>query len=234
MIMGPANCSKTFIFNPLCKIYETFTNPATGTFGWKEAWLERSNTSTRSDIDAMEVGGKTNDRWIDEDIRLLALAEANLPSNVRFINQALVRAFPGRKLDSIKYKRRKQEYKELVISYQSGADSDTNTPDMCEDDEIGILISISEPKDDLDSVRFMAITKRYASVDNNKVSPLDRALAIVVSETPSQGLHNFTEILNLLGRKDTRPRSRVRFTAPAIPLNASKRIRKKLLFPVHQ
>ena len=183
----------------------------------------------KSDIDAMEVGGTTNDRWIDEDIRLLALAEANLPSHVRFINQALARAFPGRTLESIKYKRRKQEYKELVISYQFRVDHDTNTAN-----EIGIPRSIRESNVDLDSVRFMAITKRYALVDKNKVSSLDRALAIVVSETPSQVPHNFIEILKSLGRKDTRPRSRARFTAPAIPSNASKRTRKKLLFPIHQ
>ena len=39
MITGPANCGKTFIFNPLREIYETFTNPATGTFAWVGAEL---------------------------------------------------------------------------------------------------------------------------------------------------------------------------------------------------
>ena len=39
MITGPANCGKTFIFNPLREIYKTFTNPATGTFAWVGAEL---------------------------------------------------------------------------------------------------------------------------------------------------------------------------------------------------
>ena len=39
MITGPANCGKTFLLNPLCKIYEAFTNPATGTFAWVGAEL---------------------------------------------------------------------------------------------------------------------------------------------------------------------------------------------------
>ena len=34
MIVGPANCAKTFLLNPLTKIYTTFCNPATGSFAW--------------------------------------------------------------------------------------------------------------------------------------------------------------------------------------------------------
>lgn len=34
MIIGPANCGKTFILNPLTSIYKTFCNPATGSFAW--------------------------------------------------------------------------------------------------------------------------------------------------------------------------------------------------------
>lgn len=34
MIVGPANCGKTFILNPLTSIYKTFCNPATGSFAW--------------------------------------------------------------------------------------------------------------------------------------------------------------------------------------------------------
>ncbi len=33
-IHGPANSGKTFILSPLKVIYETFCNPATGTFAW--------------------------------------------------------------------------------------------------------------------------------------------------------------------------------------------------------
>ena len=34
MIVGPANCGKTFILNPLNMIFTTFCNPATATFAW--------------------------------------------------------------------------------------------------------------------------------------------------------------------------------------------------------
>lgn len=34
MIIGPANCGKTFIFQPLRHIYKAFVNPATGSFAW--------------------------------------------------------------------------------------------------------------------------------------------------------------------------------------------------------
>lgn len=34
MVIGPANCGKTFILNPLTCIYNTFCNPATGSFAW--------------------------------------------------------------------------------------------------------------------------------------------------------------------------------------------------------
>ena len=34
MLTGPANCGKTFLLNPLNKIYHTFTNPASTSFAW--------------------------------------------------------------------------------------------------------------------------------------------------------------------------------------------------------
>ena len=34
MIIGPANCGKTFILKPLCDIFNAFVNPASGTFSW--------------------------------------------------------------------------------------------------------------------------------------------------------------------------------------------------------
>ena len=34
MLVGPANCGKTFLLKPLNVIYDTFTNPASGTFAW--------------------------------------------------------------------------------------------------------------------------------------------------------------------------------------------------------
>ncbi len=34
MIIGPANCGKTFILRPLCDMFNAFVNPASGTFAW--------------------------------------------------------------------------------------------------------------------------------------------------------------------------------------------------------
>ena len=34
MLIGPTNCAKTFLLNPLNVIYNTFTNPASGSFAW--------------------------------------------------------------------------------------------------------------------------------------------------------------------------------------------------------
>ena len=34
MIVGPANCGKTFILQPLCVMYKCFLNPASTTFAW--------------------------------------------------------------------------------------------------------------------------------------------------------------------------------------------------------
>ena len=34
LIVGPANCGKTFILKPLVSIFETFVNPATSSFAW--------------------------------------------------------------------------------------------------------------------------------------------------------------------------------------------------------
>ena len=36
MLVGPANCGKTFLLKPLNVIYHTFTNPASGTFAWRK------------------------------------------------------------------------------------------------------------------------------------------------------------------------------------------------------
>ena len=37
MIIGPANCGKTFILNPITKIFTTFSNPASSSFTWFDA-----------------------------------------------------------------------------------------------------------------------------------------------------------------------------------------------------
>ena len=34
LLTGPANCGKSFLLNPLTVIYDTFCNPATGSFAW--------------------------------------------------------------------------------------------------------------------------------------------------------------------------------------------------------
>lgn len=34
LIVGPANCGKTFLLNPLTNIFNVFLNPATSTFAW--------------------------------------------------------------------------------------------------------------------------------------------------------------------------------------------------------
>ena len=34
LLVGPADCGKTFLLNPLNKIFHTFCNPATGSFAW--------------------------------------------------------------------------------------------------------------------------------------------------------------------------------------------------------
>ena len=34
MMVGPTNCGKTFLLNPLNVIYNTFTNPAPSSFAW--------------------------------------------------------------------------------------------------------------------------------------------------------------------------------------------------------
>ena len=34
MIVGPANCGKTFMLNPLCSIFNCFEIPASTTFAW--------------------------------------------------------------------------------------------------------------------------------------------------------------------------------------------------------
>ena len=39
LLIGPCNCGKTFLLNPLNTIYRTFTNPATTSFAWVGAEL---------------------------------------------------------------------------------------------------------------------------------------------------------------------------------------------------
>jgi len=36
-LVGPANCGKTFLLNPLNKLYETFTNPVTTSYVWVDS-----------------------------------------------------------------------------------------------------------------------------------------------------------------------------------------------------
>lgn len=34
LLTGPANCGKTFLLGPICKIYKCFQNPAVSSFAW--------------------------------------------------------------------------------------------------------------------------------------------------------------------------------------------------------
>ena len=34
LIVGPANCGKTFLLSPLCEIFKCFVNPASNSFAW--------------------------------------------------------------------------------------------------------------------------------------------------------------------------------------------------------
>jgi len=34
IIVGAANCGKTFLFNPVTEMHHTFGNPASGSFAW--------------------------------------------------------------------------------------------------------------------------------------------------------------------------------------------------------
>ena len=40
MIVGPANCGKTFLLDPMNVIYDTFTNPANSSYAWLGAETE--------------------------------------------------------------------------------------------------------------------------------------------------------------------------------------------------
>ena len=70
--------------------------------------------------------------------------------------------------------------------------------------------------------------EKYATTAGDNMSLLDKALAILIKEIPSQGL------LKLIGFKDKRTSGKRPFIAPDIPLNASNRVKKRLLDPVHQ
>ncbi|CAL7932882.1 unnamed protein product [Xylocopa violacea] len=73
-------------------------------------------------------------RWNSEEEALLARKEAELvQSGVRFINQALHRAFPERSLESIKSHRKSASYKERVISILQSAPSAVHRCDSSSD-----------------------------------------------------------------------------------------------------
>ena len=42
LLIGPANCGKTFLLNPLTKIFDAVCNPATGSFAWIGVEEEKS------------------------------------------------------------------------------------------------------------------------------------------------------------------------------------------------
>ena len=71
---------------------------------------------------------RTKAQWTDEEIRILASAEANLPPNIRFVNQALIKYFPDRSLESIKGVRNKNpKYKEILSSLKEAVASNNST-----------------------------------------------------------------------------------------------------------
>lgn len=76
---------------------------------------------------------RVNARWSEEEVRLLALAEARIMHEdpaVRAINQRLQEAFPGRTLESIKGRRKRQDYKDLVREIQANLQPNPESEDV--------------------------------------------------------------------------------------------------------
>ena len=60
---------------------------------------------------------RTKAQWTEEEIRMLAATEVNLPAGTRFVNQALLKEFPERGLEAIKGMRNKNaRYKNVIAS----------------------------------------------------------------------------------------------------------------------
>ena len=53
-------------------------------------------------------------RWADEELKLLADTEANVPAQTRFMNQYLLGKFPQRTLESIKGQRKSARYRDIL------------------------------------------------------------------------------------------------------------------------
>lgn len=88
-------------------------------FNTKRGLGVHKKSSHKDEMDAANTRTNIKDRWSLEELRRLALKEAELTKEgCRFINQALIAYFPSRSLEAIKGVRRKVEYKNLVISFK--------------------------------------------------------------------------------------------------------------------
>ena len=57
-------------------------------------------------------------KWTTNDLNMMVKIEANLlKMNTRFINQELAKRMPDRSVESIKGKRRNEQYKQMVINW---------------------------------------------------------------------------------------------------------------------
>lgn len=106
--------------------------------------------------DAIDVG-RVKARWSEEEVRLLAKAEAEAlkMGNVAHMNVHLVGLFPARTLESIKKRRQTEEYRALVQEYareveaQPGPSSQNTSMSSSGDQKLAILNKIRAITDQL-------------------------------------------------------------------------------------
>ena len=72
-----------------------------------------------AEFETTKTISRTHQAWSEEELRVLAFREANLPPSTRFKNQALLQFFPERSLESLKGARNKNpKYRELLQQMQ--------------------------------------------------------------------------------------------------------------------
>ena len=72
---------------------------------------------------------RTKAQWTDEEIRLLAVAEMQLPEGTRFLNMALKEIFPHRTIESIKgIRNKKAAYKAILDEVKASQSANLGAP----------------------------------------------------------------------------------------------------------
>lgn len=177
---------------------------------------ESDRINVRSDVKA---------RWNDEEISLLACAEAELTfaGGVRFMNHALHERFVHRTVEAIKKARQKDSYKSKLQDYLSRLMAQNTEAPLDANVQAHSQLETPEPQED--SIQTFLLSLNDLDTEGYNAQELNSIVRSVIESDKDFVLHRLSGYLN--GIFPPNPRARQRAVTRPPPVNMNRRKRRR-------